>query len=505
MMIHNHHVKTVSPVTIFSPRVDGFFLFPPLNLTPSPSFRPKPFTPSRLSLSLRSSQQRRTSSTEHTTLLVDTFHEHRMLKSLLRRLSKMGSCPLRLLRQDGDWTKDHFWAVVAFLRHHSRSMEILQVFDMWKSIETSRINELNYNKIIKVLGEEGLLEEAVISFKEMKSHGLSLCLETYNSMIHGFARKGCFDEALFYLNEMKEVNVAPETDTYDGLIEAYAKYEMYDEIGMCLKKMKLNACPPDHITYNLLMREFSRAGLLKKMESVYHTMISKKMYLQASTLVEMVEAYARFGILDKMEKFYTRVLNMKIPLGEDLIRKLAEVYIDNYMFSKLETLGVDLSSTYGESDLLWCLRLLSHACLSSRKGMDSIIQEMKDANIPWNATVANIIMLTQLKMKDFTHLRISLSQLTYTVKPDIISVGILFDAISMGFDGTGTLDTWRRMGCLHRAVEMNTDPVVLTAFGKGDFLRNSEVAYSSLKTEVREKRTWTYHNLIDLVSKHKGS
>lgn len=376
---------------------------------------------------------------------------------------------------------------------------------MWKSIEKSRSNELNYNKIIKVFGEEDLMEEAVMLFKEMKSHGLSLSLETYNSMIHGFARKGCFDKALFYLNEMKEVDVAPETDTYDGLIEAYAKYEMYDEIGMCLKKMKLNGCPPDHITYNLLMREFSRAGLLKKMESVYHTMISKRMYLQSSTLVEMLEAYARFGILDKMEKFYTRVLKMKIPLGDDLIRKLAEVYIDNYMFSKLEALGVDLSSTFGETDFLWCLRLLSHACLLSRKGMDSVIQEMKDADFQLNITIANIIMLTQLKMKDFTNLRISLSQLTYTLKPDIVSIGILFDAISMGFDGTGALETWRRRGFLYEAVEMNTDLVVFTAFGKGHFLKACEVAYSSLKPDFRENKTWTYHNLIDLVSQHKGA
>lgn len=379
------------------------------------------------------------------------------------------------------------------------------MFDLWKNIEKSRINELNYCKIIKMLGEEGLMEEAVLLFEEMKSCGLSPTLEVYNSMIHGFAQKGNFDDALVYLNEMREQNVAPETDTYEGLIEAYAKYEMYDEIGLCLKKMKLNGCPPDHITYNLLMRKFSKGGLLKRMESIYHTMISKRMYLQSSTLVAMLETYARFGILDKMEKFYIITLKTKTPLGEDLIRKLAEVYIDNYLFSRLETLGVDLSTTFGENDLLWCLRLLSHAFLFSRKGMDFVIQEMERANIPWNVTFANIILLTHLKMKDFTHLRISLSQLTHSVEPDIVTVGILFDAIGMGFDGTGTLETWKRMDFFYKAVEMNTDPVVITAFGKGNFLQNCERAYSSLEPEVREKKSWTYNNLVDLVFKHKGS
>lgn len=381
-----------------------------------------------------------------------------------------------------------------------------QLFEMWKKIEKSRINEFHYSKIIGLLSEEGLMEEAAPCFQEMKSHDLRPSLEVYNSLIHGFARQGNFDDALFYLNEMREMNVAPETDTYDGLIEAYGKYKMYDEMGMCVKKMKLNGCPPDHITYNLLIREFSRGGLLKRMESVYQSMLSKRMFLQSSSLIAMLEVYAKFGILDKMEKVYMRLLNSRTLVKDDLIRKLAEVYIENYMFSRLENLGVDISSRFGQTDLVWCLRLLSRAGLLSRRGMDSIVEEMKEQKAPWNATVANTIMLAYLKMKDFTHLRILLSQLlTQGVEPDIITVGILFDANMIGYDGSGTLDIWKKKGLLQRSVEMNTDPLVLTTFGKGHFLRNCEAAFSSLEPEVRENKTWTYHHLIDLVLKHTES
>ena len=82
------------------------------------------------------------------------------------------------------------------------------------------INELNYKKIIKLLSEEGLVEEAVKAFQEIKNYGRGPCLEFHNSIIHGYANKGNFDDALYFLNEMRKVNVAPETDTYDGLIEA---------------------------------------------------------------------------------------------------------------------------------------------------------------------------------------------------------------------------------------------------------------------------------------------
>ncbi|KAK8338188.1 hypothetical protein V6Z12_A09G233600 [Gossypium hirsutum] len=343
------------------------------------------------------------SSKTHTTLLVETYHHHRRLRALIEKLEKEGSCPMQILGDDGDWTKNDFWAAVKFLRHAFRSNEILQ----------------------------------------------------------------------------------------------------YDDISVCLKTMELDGCLPDHFTYNLLIREFSRGGLLQKMERVYRFMISKKMNLQSSSLVAMLEAYANFGILDKMEKVYRKVVNSS-SLKEDTVRKLANVYIKNYMFSRLDDLGIDLSSRTGRNNLVWCLRLLSHACLLSGKGMDSVIQEMDEAKALWNVTIVNIILLAYLKMKDFSHLRNLLSQLpSRQVRPDLTTVGILFDAIEIGFDGAKTLETWRKM-VLYRAVELNTDPLVLTAFGKGHFLRDCEEAYSSLEPKARDRKTWTYHQLIDLVIKHKA-
>ncbi|KAJ7957279.1 Pentatricopeptide repeat-containing protein [Quillaja saponaria] len=441
-------------------------------------------------------------STKHITLLVEAYHEHKRLNTLLEKLEKKDSSPSQILREDGDWCKNHFWAVIRFLKNASRSNEILQVFDMWKNIEKSRINEFNYDKIICLLCEEAMMKDAVFTLQEMKTQGLRPSLETYNPIIHGFANDGKFDDAAFFLNEMKEINLKPDTDTYDGLLQAYGKFKMYDEIGMCVKKMELEGCSPDQITYNLLIKEYSRGGLLQKMEKVYQRMLSKRMHLKTSTLVAMLEAYAGFGIVEKMEKVYKRILNTKTPLKDDLIRQLAKVYIENYMFSRLEDLGLDLSSTYGGTDFVWCLRLLSYACILSRKGMNIIIREMQEENVLWNVTVANTIMLAYLKMKDFKHLRILLSQLpARCVKPDIVTIGILFDANRIGFDGNGTLETWRRMGYLYSEVEMKTDPLVLNAFGKGHFLKNIEEAYSSLEPEERASKTWTYHSLIAVMSR----
>ncbi|KAL3506520.1 hypothetical protein ACH5RR_031902 [Cinchona calisaya] len=337
----------------------------------------------------------------------------------------------------------------------------------------------------------------------MKSYGIRPSLETYNLVIRGFSRIGQFDDALVYIDEMKNAGLKPNTETYDGLIQAYGKYKMYDEMGRCLREMVSSGCLPDHVTYNLLIREFAKAGLINKMERTYQALLSNRMGLQSSTSIAMLETYAKFGILDKMEKVFRRVLNSKVCLQEDMIRKLAGVYIENLMFSRLDDLGLDLCSKTGSTDLVWSLRLLYHACTLSKKGMYSIVQEMESNQVPWNVTIANIMALAYLKMKDFMELEVLLSELpSRYVKPDIITVGVLCDACMSGFRGIPVKRIWTRTGFFDDTVEMNSDPLVLIAFRKGKFIRDFEAMYSLVEAKTKKKGSWTYCHLIDSVETH---
>lgn len=87
-----------------------------LSLCHAHFFSPSPLPPHKTS-----------SSTKHTTLHVEPSHEYHKLRALLDILMEKDCCPLQLLRDDGDWTIDQFWAVIRFLIHASRPKEILQV------------------------------------------------------------------------------------------------------------------------------------------------------------------------------------------------------------------------------------------------------------------------------------------------------------------------------------------------------------------------------------------
>ncbi|KAJ6973179.1 hypothetical protein NC653_033495 [Populus alba x Populus x berolinensis] len=132
--------------------------------------------------------------------------------------------------------------------------------------------------------------------------------------------------------------------------------------------------------------------------------------------------------------------------------------------------------------------------------MVAIIREMEDSNTCWNITIASIILLSYLKMKDFTRLMFFLSKFPERcVEPDMVTFGILFDAEDMGSDGKECLQMWRKMGLLYKRVEMNTDPLALSASGKGGFPRSCEEACSSLETNARENKRRTYVDFINLV------
>lgn len=377
---------------------------------------------------------------------------------------------------------------------------VQQLFEAWKNIKPSRTTDFIYKKMIVLLCEEGLLDDAASTLKEMKTNSLSASLATYNSILHDLANRGRFKEVSFFLYQLKEQDLVPDADTFKGLFRAFGRNKMFDEMDLCMKKMKASGCLLDHVTYNLLIREYSRGGLIYHMEHFTRILLSRRMYLQPSTLVSILEVYTKFGILDKMERAYLRVLNSKVPLTEDLIRKMASVYLENFMFSRLDELG--LNHPWTEiGDLSWCLRLLSHACLSSHRGIDSITDKMEEERVPWSVTLINIVLLACLKMKDCKRLRILLSELpARNMKPDVVTVGVLLDLNKIGFDGIGTLHAWRRMRFLYGDVELRTDPLVLAAFEKGLFLNCYEEIKSSLAPEASSGKRWTYSSLINLVS-----
>ncbi|CAA7405029.1 unnamed protein product [Spirodela intermedia] len=455
----------------------------------------------------------------HRTLVVENIHHTRRLKNLLTHLSDGGAAtPLRLIEEDDDggvatplhlmeevddgggddWSSEELWAAAGFL-----------IFDEWRRRRSpGRATAANFSRLARLLCGGGAMEEAGSVFRQMAALDLPVPVSVYNSLVDGLAGDGDLAGAGEALRRMPELGLSPSPETFHGLLRAFGRKGMYDEMSRWVKKMIAEGCPPNASTFNLLIMEFAGGGLLEKMEATHRTLLSRRMKLLPAAVAAMIQAYAEVGNLEKMEKMYRRFSGCRAPLREDLIRKMALVYIQNYRFARLEEFGNEIASRTGRNrrtHLVWRLLLLAAALLLSRRGMESIAGEMKAAEVTPHITFTNSIALAHAKMKDFRDLEALLSKIGEEdggeLRPDLVTVGVLFDACSDGFNGGRVLDIWRRRRFLEQSAVMETDPLVIAAFGKGRFIKSCEEAFFSTVGggEEGSRKAWTYVDLIRLV------
>ncbi|KAL0928249.1 hypothetical protein M5K25_000122 [Dendrobium thyrsiflorum] len=219
------------------------------------------------------------------------------------------------------------------------------------------------------------------------------------------------------------------------------------------------------------------------MEKFYRILLSKRLNLQSFTLITMLEAYSDLGILEKMEKFYYKVLNSNAYMKDDLIRKVANVYVEHCRFARLEEFGNEISGRTGRSELVWTILLLSAAGLLSRRGMDSIARN------------GNSKSKTEHNIHKYTHRGLGWLVGEHGWEPHIPGSNPLYYGLASsvgqrecGPDAGGNenwnncthvLEKWKRYAYLEATVEMKTDPLVISTFGKGPFILKCEKLFTS--------------------------
>ena len=80
--------------------------------------------------------------------------------------------------------------------------------------------------LIKVLGEEGLVNQALAAFYRMKQLRCKPDVYAYNTIIYALCRVGNFKKARFLLEQMElpGFRCPPDTYTYTIFISSYCKY-----------------------------------------------------------------------------------------------------------------------------------------------------------------------------------------------------------------------------------------------------------------------------------------
>lgn len=142
--------------------------------------------------------------------------------------------------------------------------------------------------LIKALGEEGLVNEALSAFYRMKQFHCKPDVYAYNVVIYALCRVGFFKKARFMLNQMEipGFRCPPDVFTYTILISSYCRYAMETgsrkairrrvwEANHLFRLMVFKGFVPDVVTYNCLINGCCKTNRIGRALELFDDMFKR--------------------------------------------------------------------------------------------------------------------------------------------------------------------------------------------------------------------------------------
>ncbi|KAK4745197.1 hypothetical protein SAY87_011509 [Trapa incisa] len=177
--------------------------------------------------------------------------------------------------------------------------------------------------LIKVLGEEGLANEAMVAFYRMKQFHLKPDVVAYNTMIHALCRVGNFKKARFLLEKMElpGFHCPPDVYTYTILIASYCKYGMQTGCRKAIRRriweanhlfriMLFKGFVPDVVTYNCLIDGCCKTNRIERAQELFDDMSKRGCVPNRITYNSFIRYYSAVNEIDKAVEMLRRMQRM---------------------------------------------------------------------------------------------------------------------------------------------------------------------------------------------------
>lgn len=225
------------------------------------------------------------------------------------------------------WVESHF----GFDHNQATCKEMALVLAKGNSLKTlweflremSRkgiVNTATVTCVIKVLGEEGLVNEALAAFYRMKQFHCKPDVLAYNTIIHALCRVGNFKKAKVLLEQMElpGFKCPPDTFTYTILISSYCRYGMETGVRKATRRrlweanhlfriMLFKGFVPDVVTYNCLINGCCKTYRIERALELLDDMIKRGCLPNKVTYNSFVRYYSAVNEIDKAIQMLQRM------------------------------------------------------------------------------------------------------------------------------------------------------------------------------------------------------
>lgn len=177
--------------------------------------------------------------------------------------------------------------------------------------------------LIKVLGEEGLVNEALSAFYRMKQFHCKPDVYAYNTVIYALCRVGNFKKARFLLEQMElpGFRCTPDIFTYTILISSYCKYCLQTGCKKAIRRrlweanhlfqiMIFKGFVPDVVTYNSLINGCCKTYRIGRALELLEDMSKKGCAPNRVTYNSFIRYYSTVNEIDSAVDMLRRMQRM---------------------------------------------------------------------------------------------------------------------------------------------------------------------------------------------------
>ncbi|WCJ43015.1 Pentatricopeptide repeat (PPR) superfamily protein [Euphorbia peplus] len=182
--------------------------------------------------------------------------------------------------------------------------------------------------LIKMLGQEGFVNEGLALFYRMKQYHCKPDVYAYNTIIYALCRVGNFQKARFLFEQMElpGFRCPPDTFTYTILISAYCKYSQQTgcrkamrmrlyKANYLFRTMLFKGFVPDVVTYNCLIDGCCKTYRIERALELFEDMSKRGCVPNRVTYNSFIRYYSAVNEIDKAVEMLRRMQTMNHGLA----------------------------------------------------------------------------------------------------------------------------------------------------------------------------------------------
>ncbi|XP_059281798.1 pentatricopeptide repeat-containing protein At1g77405 [Lycium ferocissimum] len=182
------------------------------------------------------------------------------------------------------------------------------------------VTTMSVTCLIKCLGEEGLVNEALATFYRMKQFHCKPDVYAYNTLIYALCRVGNFKKAKFLFEQMElpGFRCPPDVFTYTILISSYCRYGMETGCRKAIRRriweanhlfriMLFKGFVPDVVTYNSLINGCCKTNRIERATELLDDMVKRGIAPNRITYNSFIRYYSATNEVDKAIEMLRRM------------------------------------------------------------------------------------------------------------------------------------------------------------------------------------------------------